>query len=39
MTSSAIIGIVIVCYLLAVGGLFGIEFIKSKRGKGSGHTH
>jgi len=39
MTSQMIIGIVVTGYMLAVGGLFAIEFIKSKRKKDHGHTH
>ncbi len=37
MSSQYFIGLVAVCYVLAVGGLFVIEYIKTKRGKGSGH--
>gem|GEM_PF-1657358 len=37
MTSAFIIGIVLTCYVLAVSGLFVIEFIKSKRGGNTGH--
>lgn len=37
MTSQFIIGIVITGYLLVVGGLFAIEFIKARRGGDSGH--
>ena len=39
MTSQMIIGIVITLYLLAVGGLFAIEFIKNKRNKGQHKGH
>jgi hypothetical protein len=36
MTSAFFISIVIIGYVLVVGGLFVIEFIKSKRGGNTG---
>ncbi len=32
MSSQFFVGLVIVCYILVVGGLFVIEYIKGKRG-------
>lgn len=37
MSSQFFVGLVIVCYVLVVSGLFVIEYIKGKRGGNSGH--
>jgi hypothetical protein len=39
MSSQMIIAIVVAGYLLAVGGLFAIEFLKNRRNKGGQNSH